>query len=973
MANGDKSSRQLMTDYLTLIASFLVSIVSIVGAVIKVGGIRVLLIIIAVLGLVFFVYFLCRKIKRARQRRRLLHLAQEPGKTGFNEALSYTTADAGRFYGRLDDTAQVLRQIGQAGYRLGVVHGESGVGKTSLIQAGLIPQLRKDNIKCVCLSMNRLAADMSTAAGILAFITRETGSAFDLKDCRDLEDIGSRLAGHSAPYAVVFLDQFEQVFDRVDEAARQELAQHLEAFFRAQQRLKLAVIVREDYFGRVHYMFRELERNAIYYLYKFNRTQAREVIRKSAGSSENLPGGEPGGALLDFEDAVLEDLVDKDGRVHPVELSLICSTLIKVNGKLDRRDYLAGGKKQGWLSRYLEDVLKGQPQKEALQVLSSLIHQDKAATLTARQVAGRSGVNLAETGRLLEDFRQSRLVVTDTADADQAAIQYRLAHEYLIAPIRLRCGDVETPVQKYSRLLDTRAAAWDRDNRSGFYLLKGKSLLAIRFRYRQHLAWDREPLKKALVHKSFARFTGRWAISALLIAGMAAGLFLTIHNLIEKGKRNEYLSVLKYKDKYGLQYIETDLLRLSGESLDLKLKILSGVLAVENQSLYYDDIMPVLYHTLIGISVENRDKIMAGALAQANPGNVVKLSRLFTKKYADSAYRSRFQQKLPGLIKTTKDTARKIYICNKLGEIGDEQTVPILIQLLNDSEQIVRGRAAEALGQIGEKSEAAVPALLPLLKLKDLTVRGRAAYALGQIGNKNEKVISALISLLKDADIGVRSSAAEALGNIGSQSEPAVSALIKLLKDKDDGVRGRAAFALGQIGKKSEAAVPDLIRLLREPDENVCCSAIDALGQIGEKAQAAVPDLIKRLKDPDGNVRSSAAYVLGEIGKPAARAIPALKVYYQQETDDRAKCYYLEALLRLDPDHKKEYLARLIEEVLPLPLIDRNNIKSSILETAGWVAAQEGAKPEVVGQNRDFDGNMWAMLAWWDHYKKKHK
>jgi len=164
---------------------------------------------------------------------------------------------------------------------------------------------------------------------------------------------------------------------------------------------------------------------------------------------------------------------------------------------------------------------------------------------------------------------------------------------------------------------------------------------------------------------------------------------------------------------------------------------------------------------------------------------------------------------------------------------------------------VVRWAAAKALGQIGDPQ--ATPALIQALQDKDRDVRRAAAEALGQIGDR--QAIPALIEALKDEDEGVRRAAAEALEKIGDPQ--ATPALIQALQDKDRDVRRAAAKALGKIGDRQ--AVPALIEALKDEDEGVRRAAAEALEKIGPPA---VPALIQALRDEDRDVREAAAEAL---------------------------------------------------------------------------------------------------------------
>jgi len=142
-----------------------------------------------------------------------------------------------------------------------------------------------------------------------------------------------------------------------------------------------------------------------------------------------------------------------------------------------------------------------------------------------------------------------------------------------------------------------------------------------------------------------------------------------------------------------------------------------------------------------------------------------------------------------------------------LGQIGDPQATPALIQALQDKEWVVRGTAAEALGQIGDPQ--ATPALIQALRDEEWEVRRAAAWALKKIG---PPAVPALIQALRDEEWEMREAAAKALGQIGDPQ--ATPALIQALRDQNVGVRWAAAWALGAIGDPQ--ATPALIQALRD-------------------------------------------------------------------------------------------------------------------------------------------------------------
>jgi HEAT repeat protein len=124
--------------------------------------------------------------------------------------------------------------------------------------------------------------------------------------------------------------------------------------------------------------------------------------------------------------------------------------------------------------------------------------------------------------------------------------------------------------------------------------------------------------------------------------------------------------------------------------------------------------------------------------------------------------------------------------------------VPLLIEALESTDDVLRSRTAFALAMIGPEAKAAVPALLGALQSPDNPLSG-AAFALGQIGPAAKEAVPALIDLLKSTDVVVRRNAASALGEMGPAAKAAVGPLQECLQDPNDSVRDHARMALRKI------------------------------------------------------------------------------------------------------------------------------------------------------------------------------
>jgi len=174
-----------------------------------------------------------------------------------------------------------------------------------------------------------------------------------------------------------------------------------------------------------------------------------------------------------------------------------------------------------------------------------------------------------------------------------------------------------------------------------------------------------------------------------------------------------------------------------------------------------------------------------------------------------------------------------------LGEMGDERCVEPLVRCLRDGDWQVREASVEAVAMIGS------PAVDMLLRyVRDYDARKPVIKTLGKIND--ERVLDPLISFMRNDEF--KDDATRALTELG---KPATSRLLELLKDPDETTRKQAILALGEI--KDESCVDSLIERLKDDDWFTRLSAASALEKIGDpRGREAVKPL---MKDPDLVVR----------------------------------------------------------------------------------------------------------------------
>ena len=92
-------------------------------------------------ALVILALALLGAARLSRSYRMRQPLESKPGGAAFRGLLPFQEIDRDRFYGRELDTAALFDMVTHGEFRFGVLFGDSGCGKTSLLRAGLVPGL----------------------------------------------------------------------------------------------------------------------------------------------------------------------------------------------------------------------------------------------------------------------------------------------------------------------------------------------------------------------------------------------------------------------------------------------------------------------------------------------------------------------------------------------------------------------------------------------------------------------------------------------------------------------------------------------------------------------------------------------------------------------------------------------------------------------------------------------------------------
>jgi HEAT repeat protein len=262
-------------------------------------------------------------------------------------------------------------------------------------------------------------------------------------------------------------------------------------------------------------------------------------------------------------------------------------------------------------------------------------------------------------------------------------------------------------------------------------------------------------------------------------------------------------------------------------------------------------------------------RLLATALAQliaraewSGAGGVVRAAL----RAAIAPARQRFVAALSGAAPD-----ERIALAGVLGEIGDGETLAVLIALLPD--QAAGAAAAQALEKLAVHNAGA---------LLDELQRGDAATRAALLRFVSDRGAGPRVcALLADEDPDVRTRACEALGRIGDPETAA--ALFGVLRDPNPGVAHAAVAAIHALdaantalgaartalGATRTAALA--IDALRDADPAVRRHALRIIARLG--ADEAFEPVRDAIGDPDPRIRELAVSALGALTDPRVDAI----------------------------------------------------------------------------------------------------
>jgi WD40 repeat protein len=378
--------------------------------------------------------------------------------------------------GRKRDLDELIKRIGEPRYKMIVLYGNSGVGKSSFINAGMLPALQqtsfggKDIIpisirvytsweqELINLLQDALQGLQLISAPLFDFIYDQSLTKEMLGD-RLREQLHWNEA-HNFQSVLIF-DQFEEFFfvhqhHKSDRLRFFEFLGSLLSDFQYLSSIKVVLSLREDY---IHYLLEcnqaegmsaidndILSKNVLYSLGNFSAAAAHSTIEALTERAQFYL--EP-----QLIAVLVEDLKNEQGEIRPIELQIVGAQLQQDRISTIQQYQALGSNPKEWLvQRYLDNVVAdcGKENHRLAYLLLYLLTDEKGTRPlktyldlerevnnlgkeVSNGVSNPASIRLSKIEPVLKILIDSGLIVLIPENSTNL---YQLVHDYLAVVIR---------------------------------------------------------------------------------------------------------------------------------------------------------------------------------------------------------------------------------------------------------------------------------------------------------------------------------------------------------------------------------------------------------------------------------------------------------------------------------------------------------------------------------------------------------
>jgi HEAT repeat protein len=660
---------------------------------------------------------------------------------------AFSSDEAAIFFGRGRETDALVAELRKPNRRFTAVVGASGLGKSSLVYAGLLPRLAEGAIegsadwRALCFRPGAFGDNpfLALAAALKPLLPPgDRNEPIVIADalaktpdsiCTYVDRV---LA--SAPLSarlVLFCDQSEELLAQAAASQRESFVDLL-AEATGDPRVHVVLTMREDLLIQAtrYPRLAALLQTGAFVLGAPGPASLADMIRRPAQLA---------GLALDEElaDEILKDMGSEPGALPLVAFCL--EALYRSSGTahhLTVRAYEDLGRLQGAIRSRVAELLSPLEENEGFnqggtlpKLFRMLVHVDAAGAVSRRRAFRDQLTAEPMLERIVELLVQGRLLLAD--DPSRATVS--LAHEVLVSAwpaLELWVAEHRAQLQRLDRLMLSLNSANPLDRK---YAVEGLAEMG------PALSETVPSLIAAL--RDTAGNVRASAIEALGKIGPPAAEAVPVlitalgdSNVLIRAAAAEALGRIGPPAAEAVPVLIT---ALGDADALVREKVAEGLGEIGSAAA---EAVPALITTLSDVEFRvgaAAAKALGKIGPTAAPALVAVLVKGVVRQSANKNSGEIGAGAVQGLVSALGDAVVLSLVAKALGEIGpaSAEAVPTLITALRDSNELMRAAAAEALGKFGLRAAEAVPALITALGDANETVRENAERSLGQIEN----------------------------------------------------------------------------------------------------------------------------------------------------------------------------------------------------------------------------------------------
>jgi HEAT repeat protein/DNA-binding MarR family transcriptional regulator len=780
----------------------------------------------------------------------------------FRGFVAFDEAARESFFGREEETARLLQLVLAEGTRAVVLAGESGVGKTSLLRAGLVPAIQK---------RGGLAVYLGSCADLDAEVLRATGRlsgdlAAPVHDAPEKPgDHLARIAHQSRGGTVLLLDHVEQVLtgdDATAAAVASLIARVAEA---GGARLRLVLAIDAAVSARVPRL-REAAglgaaATAWMVLERLTQAQASDILERSALQSGTF--FETG-----LSAAIAADLC-RNRPCLPLDLQLVARAVVDLRLTTIRKFQRAGG--AAMLPVALFQHVCAQAGGRAVRRILVEIARDGDASPV--ELAARAGLERDVLVTALGRLKAEGILRARTADGGE---RWALSHPGLAPHV-----DELT--------LEDRASAAAARRHLRRRVTQGQRLsLPERYAVKRHLAAGLSAEEQSIVTRSLRRTVVRIGIGAALALGILVFLFM--------GLRRSY--TLGFEPAAGGSAARV-VVRLGRSNVSLFKLLptrprLGAVIADTGFS-------------AASLVSETAERIATGKAT----GTLDRVDDRVERNRPDRSGAGGARP-VPGWLRDVLNGLRPVPRGVAKSLLGDPDGVTSLKHAFSDP--LARRETLEALAVIGRGRAGEDEILAAALADSAPEIRRRGvevAAAIDRMQGGGSRGAT-LRSALADKSLDVRAAVLSETATLPLAE--AASILTVALRDPDPAFRRTAEVAAESLAERAPAVAAEAVQqVVQSSDGGVRRSGLALLERIATRAPAECAGALARVvsnEQAPEEARVAALLVLRKAGTPAPSLKAILERAVRPEASPRLRAAALPLYVRLIDPAAAEEIAR---------------------------------------------------------------